>query len=109
MRRLSTEAVSPTTEVRTEVASISPRNPSNTSRLCRLWYSGTSTAASTIGQSRNSVSTVETRQAASNLPERICRGVNNVVSSRSNVWRSRSLVTAPAEKTGPTSRLNSNT
>src|SRR3954464_15190879 len=65
--------------------------------------------ASNTGHNRNAVSTVETRSPESNLPQSICQGVTSVTSSKSSVCRSRSLVTLPAENTGPTSTLNSST
>ena len=63
--------------------------------------SATKGTARTIGKATNEVSTVETRSPESNLPQRICQGVIVVVNNKSKVSRSRSLVTLPAEKTGP--------
>ena len=39
-------------------------------------------------------------------PQMICQGESVVTSSNSRLSRSRSLVTLPAENTGPTSTLN---
>ena len=54
--------------------------------------------ASTTGNIRNEVSTLETRRPETSFPQSIWRGVMSVVSSRSSVCRSRSLVTLPALK-----------
>src|SRR5436190_19922117 len=62
--------------------------------------------ANNTGHSKNAVSTLETRSPENSLPHSICHGVTSVTSSRSSVCRSRSLVTLPAENTGPTSILN---
>ena len=56
--------------------------------------------ARNTGHSRNDVSTLDTRRPESSLPHSICHGVMSVVSSRSSVDRSRSLVTLAAEKHG---------
>ena len=69
-------------------------------------YSGTSGIANNSGHNRKHESTLETRRLDSNLPHRICHGVITVVSSKSKVCLSRSLVTLPAEKTGPIRMLN---
>ena len=53
------------------------------------------------------VSTQDTLSPEISLPVRMCQGETVVVRSSSSVCRSRSLVTLPAEKTGPTSTLNS--
>ena len=58
---------------------------------------------------RNMVNTVDTRKPATSLPHKICQGEMVVVNISSNVSRSRSPVTRSAEKTGPTSMLNSRT
>src|SRR4029078_9801809 len=65
--------------------------------------------AKKTGHSRKQVSTLDTRRPDSSLPHSICHGVMSVVSNRSSVDRSRSLVTLPAEKTGPTSKLKIST
>src|SRR5262245_33412501 len=76
----------------------------------RLYQNGNGMMhANTTGHSKNEVNTLDTRSPDSNLPHSICQGVTSVLSNRSSVCRSRSLVTLPAENTGPTSILNNST
>ena len=61
------------------------------------------------GQSKNDDKTLETLRPDTSFPHSNCHGVMTVVSNRSRVCRSRSLVTLPAEKTGPIKILNKTT